>query len=74
MADFKRISLILMTSVAGATLAACDGASSVASPGEGVIVVPAPAPAPAPTPTPSPTPAPGTPAASCPSGLSLIHI
>lgn len=70
MADFKRISLILMTSVAGATLAACDGASSVASPGEGVIVVPAPAPAPAPSPTASPTPAPGTPAASCPTGTT----
>lgn len=70
MADFKRFSLILMTGVAGATLAACDGASSVASPGEGVIVVPAPAPAPAPTPTPSPTPTPGTPAASCPSGFT----
>lgn len=70
MADFKRISLILMTSVAGATLAACDGASSVASPGEGVIVVPAPTPAPAPSPTPSPTPTPGTPAASCPTGTT----
>lgn len=56
MADFKRISLILMTSVAGATLAACDGASSVASPGGGTIIVnpPAPAPTPGPSPTPSP--------------------
>ncbi|RSY89750.1 hypothetical protein DAH66_03655 [Sphingomonas koreensis] len=58
MADFKRLSLILMTSVAGATLAACDGASSVASPGPGTIVVPpgggTPTPTP-PTPTPSPT-------------------
>ncbi|QDX25363.1 hypothetical protein FPZ54_04530 [Sphingomonas suaedae] len=70
MADFKRFSLILMTGVAGATLAACDGASSIASPGEGVIVVPAPTPAPAPTPTPSPTPTPTPtgPAASCPTG------
>lgn len=68
MADFKRISLILMTSVAGATLAACDGASSVASPGEGVIVVPSPTPS-TPTPT-TPTPTPGTPAASCPSGFA----
>ncbi|WP_422057579.1 hypothetical protein [Sphingomonas sp.] len=68
MADFKRISLILMTSVAGATLAACDGASSVASPGEGVIVVPGPGTG-TPTPTPS-TPTPGTPAASCPSGFT----
>jgi hypothetical protein len=70
MADFKRISLILMTSVAGATLAACDGASSVASPGEGVIVIPAPTPAPAPSPSPTPTPTPGTPAASCPTGTT----
>jgi hypothetical protein len=68
MASFKRLSLILMTSCAGgAMLSACDGATSVASPGEGVIVVPAPTPA-APTPTPTPTPTPGTPAASCPSG------
>lgn len=58
MADFKRLSLILMTSVAGTTLAACDGASSVASPGPGTIVIPSPTPTPAPTPAPSPTPTP----------------
>ena len=58
MADFKRLSLILMTSVAGATLAACDGASSVASPGPGTIVIPSPTPTPSPTPAPSPTPTP----------------
>jgi len=58
MADFKRFSLILMTSVAGASLAACDGASSVASPGPGTIVIPAPTPTPSPTPAPSPTPTP----------------
>ncbi len=69
MADFKRLTLILMTGVAGATLAACDGASSVASPGEGVIVLP-PAPTPSPSPTASPTPAPGTPAAACPSAAT----
>ncbi|MDF7774332.1 hypothetical protein P1X14_03655 [Sphingomonas sp. AOB5] len=68
MASFKRLSLILMTSCCGgALLSGCDGALSVASPGEGVIVVPAPTPA-APTPTPTPTPTPGTPAASCPAG------
>lgn len=55
MADFKRLSLILMTSVAGATLAACDGASSVASPGPGTIVV---GPGGTPTPTPPVTPTP----------------
>lgn len=58
MADFKRFSLILMTSVAGATLAACDGASSVASPGPGTIVIP-PGGSSTPTPsTPTPTPSP----------------
>lgn len=56
MADFKRISLILMTSVAGATLAACDGATSIATPGAGNVVINPPAPAPSPTPTPTPSP------------------
>lgn len=56
MADFKRISLILMTSVAGATLAACDGATSIATPGAGNVVINPPAPAPSPTPTPTPAP------------------
>jgi hypothetical protein len=75
MASFKRLSLILMTSCAGAALSACDGALSVASPGEGVIVVPAPAPAPAPTPTPAtPTPTPGVPAAACPSGTTNVGV
>lgn len=69
MADFKRLSLILLTSCAGATLAACDGASSVASPGEGVII---PAPAPTPAPTPTPTPTAGTPAADCPTGTTDV--
>lgn len=75
MASFKRLSLVLMTSCAGLALSACDGALSVASPGEGVIVVPAPAPS-APTPTPSgtPTPTPGTPAASCPSGTTDVGV
>lgn len=70
MADFKRFSLILMTGVAAAALSACDGASSVASPGEGVIVTPGPTPTPGPGPSPTPTPTPGTPAASCPSGFA----
>jgi hypothetical protein len=75
MASFKRLSLILMTSCAGAALSACDGALSVASPGEGVIVVPAPAPsAPTPTPSPTPTPTPGTPAASCPTGTTDVGV
>src|SRR5690606_8816083 len=52
MADLKRISLILMTSVAGASLAACDGATSIATPGAGNVVINPPAPAPTPTPTP----------------------
>jgi len=75
MASFKRLSLILMTSCAGAALSACDGALSVASPGEGVIVVPAPTPsAPTPTPSPTPTPTPGTPAASCPTGTTDVGV
>ncbi|UZK70238.1 hypothetical protein OKW76_04080 [Sphingomonas sp. S1-29] len=75
MADFKRLSLVLLTSCAAASLAACDGATSVASPGEGVIVVPAPTPAPSPTPTPTPTPTSGTgPAASCPTGTESVGV
>ncbi|MEI9852495.1 MAG: hypothetical protein WDN24_18355 [Sphingomonas sp.] len=69
----RRLSLILMTSCAGAALSACDGAVSVGSPGEGVIVVPAPAPA-APTPSPSPTYTPGTPAISCPGGTTDVGV
>ncbi|KRC82507.1 hypothetical protein [Sphingomonas sp. Root241] len=68
MARFQRLSLILLTSCAALSLAACDGASSVASPGEGGFPAPAPAPTPAPSPSPSPTPTPGTPAAACPTG------
>ncbi|MBB5697762.1 hypothetical protein [Sphingomonas yantingensis] len=71
MADFKRLSLILLTSCAGATLAACDGASSVASPGEGGIIV-TPAPTPAPTPTPTPSSTAGTPATGCPTGTTDV--
>lgn len=56
MADFKRISLILMTGVASATLAACDGASSIATPGSGNVIINPPAPAPSPTASPTPSP------------------
>ena len=58
MADFKRLSLILMTSCAGMTLAACDGADSIASPGSGNVIINPPAPTPSPTPTPTGTPTP----------------
>lgn len=55
MASFKRVSLILLTSCASAALAGCDGATSVASPGPGTLVISAPAPAPTPTPSPTAT-------------------
>lgn len=58
MADFKRLSLILLTSCAGMTLAACDGADSVGSPGSGNVIINPPAPAPTPTATPTGTPTP----------------
>ncbi len=74
MRSFQRLGLILMTGAAGLALSACDGASSVASPGEGGVLVPppAPAPTPAPSPSPSPTPTPSGPAASCPSGTANV--
>lgn len=56
MAKIARLSMILLTTCAAGALSACDGASSVASPGPGTIVVPPPAPAPTPTPTPTPSP------------------
>lgn len=72
MAVSKRVR-ILLGSVACVALASCDGSDSVASPGEGVIVVPAPAPSPAPSPTPSATPTPTSgPAASCPTGTTDV--
>ncbi|MBC9031132.1 hypothetical protein IAG41_01890 [Sphingomonas sp. JC676] len=67
MASFKRLSLILMTTCAGAALSACDGANDIASPGTGGNVIINPPAAPAPTPTPTPTAALVTPAAGCPS-------
>jgi hypothetical protein len=68
-----RLGLILLTGAAAAALSACDGATSVASPGEGVIVVPGPTPSPSPSSSPSPTPTPtGGPAASCPTGTTNV--
>lgn len=68
MRKFNRLGLMFLGSTAALALAGCDGASSVASPGEGTIVIPAPTPAP--SPTSSPTPTAGTPAAACPSGFN----
>lgn len=73
MARYARITRILMAGTACMFLSSCDGSDSVASPGEGVIVVPG-TPAPSPTPTASPTPAPGTPAASCPTGTTDVGV
>ncbi|MHA6720225.1 hypothetical protein ACX40Y_12340 [Sphingomonas sp. RS6] len=67
MASFKRLSLILMTSCAGAALSACDGANDIASPGTGGnVIINNPTPAPTATPTPTPTTALVTPATGCP--------
>lgn len=71
MRSFQRLALVLMTGAAATTLAACDGASSVASPGEGTVVIPAPTPSPSPSPSPTPTPT-GGPAASCPTGTTNV--
>ncbi|WP_213979979.1 hypothetical protein [Sphingomonas sp. dw_22] len=67
MASFKRLSLILVTTCAGAALSACDGANDIASPGSGGNVIINNPPAPTPTPTPTPTLSLVTPAAGCPS-------
>lgn len=56
MTSFKRLSTMLLTGTACATLAACGGADNVASPGAGTVVI-TPAPTPTPT-TPAPTPTP----------------
>ena len=66
MASFKRLSLILLTSCAGAALSACDGANDIASPGTGGNVIINPPATPAPSPTPTPTAVLVTPAAGCP--------
>ena len=68
MRKFNRLGLMFLGSTAALALAGCDGASSVASPGEGTIVIPAPTPSPSATGTPTPTA--GTPAASCPTGFN----
>jgi hypothetical protein len=74
MTIFKRTSIVLLAGTACLALSACDGADSVASPGEGVIVVPGtPTPSPTPSPTPTPTP-PGTPATSCPTGTTDVGV
>ena len=75
MASFKRISLILLTTCAGAALSACDGANDIASPGSSgnVIINNPPAPTPSPTPTPVSslvTPATGCPTIADPKGLT----
>ncbi len=69
MSSFSRTTRLLMAGTASLFLASCDGADSVASPGEGVIVAPGGGSTPTPTPTGTPTPTAGTPAASCPSGF-----
>ncbi len=60
--------LLLGSAVA---LAACQGATDVASPGSGVIIIPAPTP-PAPPPAPTPTPTPSPTPADCPAGTTNI--
>ncbi|MES2338733.1 MAG: hypothetical protein V4537_11600 [Pseudomonadota bacterium] len=72
MRKFTRLGLLFLGSTAALALSGCDGASNVASPGEGTIVIPAPTPAP--TPTASPTPTAGTPAASCPTGTNNVGV
>lgn len=74
MAGFKRINRLLLGGAACMALASCDGSDSVASPGEGVLVVPGPTPSPSPGPSPGPSPAPGTPAASCPAGTTDVGV
>ncbi len=74
MASLKRIDRILLASVACLALVSCDGSDSVASPGEGVVIVPGtPTPSPSPTPTGTPTPTSG-PAASCPTGTTDVGV
>lgn len=57
-------------------LAACTGATDIASPGEGVIIQPpTPTPTPTPTPPPTPTPTPPTgPEADCPTGTTNVGL
>jgi hypothetical protein len=67
---FRTRNLLLISSALA--LAACDGASNIASPGEGTLVTPPPAPAPTPTPTPTATPT--GPAADCPTGTANVGV
>ncbi|MFM9978206.1 MAG: hypothetical protein ACKVOP_09235 [Sphingomonadaceae bacterium] len=53
MAVFNRLNKILLLGASCAVLAGCDGASNIASPGTGNVIINPPA-APAPTPTPTP--------------------
>ena len=72
MASFARINRILLAGTACLALASCDGSDSVASPGEGVVIVPGtPTPSPSPSPTTTPPPV-GGPAASCPAGTTDV--
>jgi hypothetical protein len=66
MASFKRVSLLMMTTMACGALAACDGANDIASPGTGGNVIINNPPAPTPSPTPTPTTALVSPATGCP--------
>ncbi|MDG2532306.1 hypothetical protein P6144_01485 [Sphingomonas sp. HITSZ_GF] len=66
MASFKRVSLLMMTTMACGALAACDGANDIASPGTGGNVIINNPPAPTPTPTPTPTSTLVTAATGCP--------
>lgn len=55
MASIKRLTLILMSGAAALALGACgDGASDIASPGGGTVIINPPAPTPPPPPPPSP--------------------
>ncbi|MEH6716251.1 hypothetical protein [Parasphingorhabdus flavimaris] len=70
----KKFQSILFASAAAFIVTGC-GADSVASPGEGnIVVLPTPAPTPAPTPTPTPTPTAGTPATDCPVGTANVGV
>lgn len=71
MSQFRAL-LLLGSAV---VLAACTGATDVASPGDGVIVVPAPtAPPPPPPPPPPPGPTPPTANPDCPVGTNNIGL
>lgn len=62
--------LLLLGSAAA--LVACQGATDVASPGSGVIIVPTPTPTPPPPPPPTPTPPPVPTPVDCPAGTANV--